>query len=65
MKTITVQINTTGDIPNDKKYAGYRGCKFEVTEQVDNFGDRTVTWDVGQPFMFININHCTPLLNRR
>lgn len=59
MKTIIVQINTTGEIPKNKKYSNYRGQKFEVTEQIDNYGDRTVTWDKGQPFMFINKEHST------
>jgi hypothetical protein len=59
MKVLEIRINPT--IPNGKKYSDYRGQRFIVTKQIDNFGDRCVAIDQGQPFMFIAASDCEKL----
>jgi len=66
MKEMYIRINPT--IPDGKRYSNYRGKKFWVTEAIDNLGDRCITQDEGQPFMFISAKDCeiiNPLITIR
>jgi len=60
MKTKMVTVSNDVHLPSN--FWNIQGKRIEVTEQIDNFGDHTITDQPKLKYMFIPAKFCLPLI---